>query len=236
MGSVRVTVRNVIVSVLGIGFLCALPALADSTATPSSKAAIKVGDLNLLYGPQTAGSNAGPWETIMSTTIKTANGMDLIVCPSLECGLYTGTTVKSSNNTSDTSTATASLQVQVLIDGQPAQPGPVVYNARTQTLSATLQGIIGVSLTPGAAGQPPTINTTVLSTEQISLLLDTTSACSFNFAQTVGVGVHTIEVQARVYLGVAFQNGSATAQASMGKGSVTVETVRLVDKGTTIDF
>ena len=224
------------VAVLALVALVALPASADTTATASAKAAIKVGQLNLVYGPQTSGATAGTWTTIMSTTIKTANGMDLIVSPSLECGLYTATTVNSKNGQSDTSTAAASLQVQVLIDGQPAHPGAVVFNARTQTLSATLQGLLNNAITVNPATGQVTINPLLLTPEQVSLVLDTTSACTFNFAETVGVGVHTVEVQSRVNLGVSYQTGSAVAEASIGAGSVTVESVRLVDKGTTIDF
>jgi hypothetical protein len=219
---VKVTLGHSIVAVLGLALLASLPASADTSATASAKVAIKVDNLTQVFGPQTSGSTAGDWTTVMTTTIKTPSGNDLIICPSFQCGLYTATTVNSKGGNSDTSTAEASLQVQVLVDGQPAQPGPVIYNARTQTLSATLGGYLN--------------NLGILTAEQISLVLDTTSANSYNFAQSVGVGVHTVEVQTRVYLGVAYQNGSAVAQATCGVGTVTVESVRLVAKGATIDF
>jgi hypothetical protein len=225
-----------LVAMIALGIaLSTRPVIAD-LINASSKAAIKVGTLNLVTGPQTAGSTAGPWTTIMSTTIKTAAGKDLVICPSLECGLYTATTVNSKNGVQDTSSSKATIQVQVLVDGQPAHPGAVVYSSRSQTLSATLQGILNSALSVDPTTGQVTIDPTLLTPEQISLVLETTSANSFNFAASVGSGLHTIQVQTRIDLGVTYQTGSAIAQATIGQGSLTVETVRLVGKGTEMDF
>src|SRR5437667_4004036 len=109
------------------------------TSQPSSKVTAKTANLTLL--PETTGN--GGWQTLFANTIKTANQKDLFINASLEVGLFTQTKVSSKNSTSDTSTATANVQVRVLVDGRIVEPGAVVYGRRTQTLSATLEGAIG---------------------------------------------------------------------------------------------
>ena len=96
-------------------------------------------------------------------------------------------------------TARASVQVRVLRDGQVVEPGVVVYGRRIQTLR---------------------------SGETIELLLDTLDAASFSFVDVdVPVGVHQICVQARVDTG---GSGSFSATGAVGKGTLTVEDVRLI--------
>src|SRR5437667_11649816 len=138
--------------------------------------------------------------------------------------------------TKDTSTADANVQVQVLLDGQPVQPGDkragVVYGRRTQTLSATLEGAIAGCLTivtnPDGT-QSIVLDPTCVLPETIELILDSMDAASFNFvALNVGVGVHTISVQARIDTTGTDQNGSFTAMGTVGKGTMTVEAVRLI--------
>lgn len=95
--------------------------------------------------------------------------------------------------------ARASVQVRVLRDGQEVEPGVIAYGRRTQTLRSDVP---------------------------IELQLDTLEAASFSFMDVdVPVGVHQICVQARVDTG-----GSGTFEASgaVGKGTVTVESVRLI--------
>src|SRR5207249_9209037 len=105
---------------------------------PSAKVTAKTANLTLL--PETSGT--GGWYTMMYNTIKTANQKDLFIGVSLEVGLFTQTLSSSKNMQSDTSTATANVQVQVLLDGKVVEPGQVVFGRRTQTLTATLEGAI----------------------------------------------------------------------------------------------
>ena len=125
-------------------------ALAMGTANgqnsqPSSKVTAKTADLILL--PKTIGT--GGWQTLLANTIKTANQKDLFISASFEVGLFTQTKSVSKNLVPDPSTATANVQVRVLLDGQEVEPGPVVYGRRTQTLTATLEGAIGHCLSRG---------------------------------------------------------------------------------------
>jgi hypothetical protein len=95
--------------------------------------------------------------------------------------------------------ARAGVHVRVLLDGQEVEPGVVVYGRRIQTLS---------------------------STASIDLQLESLDAASFSFvAVDVPQGVHQICVQARVDTG---GSGTFSAEGAVGKGTVTVESVRLI--------
>jgi len=198
------------------------------TSQPSSKVTAKTANLILI--PKTTGT--GGWQTLLSNTIKTSNSTSLYIGASFEVGLFTQTLVSSKNMVKDTSTADANVQVQVLLDGKPVEPGKVVYGRRTQTLSATLEGAIAGCLTivtnPDGT-QSIVLDPTCVLPETIELILDSMDAASFNFvALNVGVGVHTISVQARIDTTGTDQNGSFTAMGTVGKGTMTVEAVRLI--------
>ena len=196
---------------------------------PSAKVTAKTANLTLL--PSTTGD--GTWQTLLSNTIKTANQKDLFIGASFEVGLYTQTLVSSKNMVKDTSTADAKVQVRVLIDGtRVVEPGNVVYGRRKQTLSATLEGAIAgcLSLSTNLDGTVSiVVDPLCVLPETIELILQTMDAASFNFvAVDVPQGVHTISVQARIDTDATFQAGSASAEALVGKGSMTVESVRLI--------
>jgi len=194
--------------------------LASGSGVPSTKATAWFGDIAILDSQELA------WTTIMSTQIKTSNQKTLFINPSLVCGLYTETGVKSSSGRKDTSTASASIQMQVLVDGNAAQPGVVIYCSRTQTLSATLGGILQ-SCTDTNEDGVITASECLMSDEEISLLLSTMNASSFNFGADVAQGVHTIAVQAKISTSTSTQTGTAAAMATIGKGSVVVTEQRL---------
>src|SRR5437867_5785384 len=199
------------------------------TSQPSSKVTAKTANLTLL--PSTTGT--GGWQTLLSNTIKTANQKDLFIGASFEVGLYTQTLVSSKNMVKDTSTADAKVQVRVLLDGtRVVEPGDVVYGRRKQTLSATLEGAIGgcLSLVTNLDGTVSiVVDPLCVLPETIELILETMDAASFNFvAVDVPQGVHTISVQARIDTDTSVQTGTASAEGLVGKGSMTVESVRLI--------
>ena len=195
---------------------------------PSAKVTAKTANLTLL--PSTTGT--GDWQTLLSNTIKTANQKDLFIGASFEVGLFTQTTVSSKNMTADSSTATANVQVRVLLDGNVVEPGQVVFGRRTQTLTATLEGAIAgcLSLVTNLDGTVSiVVNPTCVLPETIELILDSMDAAAFNFvAVNVPQGVHTISVQARIDTTGSAQTGSWKALGAVGKGSMTVESVRLI--------
>ena len=127
---------------------------------------------------------------------------DLFVTAALEAGVYTQTAVTGTG----TSTARGKLEVRILVDGQEIEPGPATYADRVQTLSAFL-----------------------MPTEMIELMLRTMHAASFSFVGIdIPVGVHNVAVQARVSTEGSATFGTFSALGSVGKGTMTVESVRLI--------
>ena len=132
--------------------LCVLGAVSLATAAnaDSSKATAAINTLTVSCG----GSNtvattcANAWADVMTTTIKTSNVADLFANVSLVTGLYTSTNVKGNNSgATSTSVAQGTVEVRVLIDGNPGQAYPdttgtgVIFDQRIQTLSANLGNI-----------------------------------------------------------------------------------------------
>src|SRR5213593_3374906 len=209
----------------------ALPLVMGTAAAqnqPSAKVTAKTANLTLL--PKTTGT--GDWQTLLSNTIKTANQKDLFISASFEVGLFTQTLVSSKNMHKDTSTAEANVQVRVLLDGQVVEPGQVVYGRRSQTLSATLEGAIAgcLTLTTNLDGSVSiVVDPNCVTAETIELILDSMDAASFSFvAVDVPQGVHQISVQARIDTTGSAQSGSWSALGTVGKGTMTVESVRLI--------
>jgi hypothetical protein len=204
------------------GFLLATDVYAQ-TGQPASKATAKVSSFVLL-DRQTEQS----WTTILSNTIKSPSQKDLFIHVSLECGLYAQNMVKSKGGGKDTSISDAFIKVRVLMDGYPAEPGEVVFAEGTQTLSATLEGMIGNALTLDVSGNF-VLDEDYLTEEEIGLIQNTTRANSFSFVKAdLESGVHTIKVQAMIGSTSKSINGSSSASALVGKGSVTVEQVRMI--------
>ena len=206
---------------LGAGAVLATP------PQPASKATAKVGDISFV-------TETDEWTTILTQDIRTPNGKDLFIDVSLQCGLYTQTEVKSKGGAKDTSTADAMITVRVLVDGVAAHPGPVVFSRRYQELSAVLQGQIPLIWDEDLGKY--VIAEGALTFEEIELILDTMDAHSFNFIiDDLTSGVHTVEVQAMIDTAAVEGEGTASASASIGKGSVTVELVRMI-KGEDIEL
>jgi hypothetical protein len=251
-------------------------AWAQSSTSPQGGAAIFQGAAvcvssgsNTTAGPLnppcTDSSNNGQWFTVMNASLKTSNTTDLFISPSLVTGLYTNTQVKgktSGTPDSETATAVGSVAVRVLLDctdcaapgdaqgsttpswraaGYPDNNGSgIVYDARIQQLTATLgQAITSTCLDLVAL-------TNSCPAEVIDLILDTTSAHTFNFILlNVGSGQHTITVQARLNTGAICYDtngsggtcsasdvvnttlGTSVSAALFGLGSVTVMPVHL---------
>ena len=218
-------------------------AVSSAQTVTGAHSTVQVADLTLVDW-----SAGQPWTTILghpnrsnpnSVLIKLSEQKELLFSVSLECGLYTQTLVKSSGGTKDTSSAQATVQVRVLVDGNtatPAFPGAVTFCDRFQQLSAKLQGIIENLACfvddDNDATTPPVFDPDapgcILTLEEIELVLRTLNANAFFFIlPDVGVGTHNIEVQARIATLGSAQLGSWDAKALIGKGAVVVENHRL---------
>lgn len=215
-------------SLVALSMIIPIGVVNAQTSQPSSKVTAKTANLTLL--PKT--TSTGKWQTLLSNTIKTANQKDLFINTSFEVGLFTQTTVSSKNMVADTSVGQAEVDVRVLLDGKEVEPGVIVFGRRSQTLSATLEGAIGsclVTTTNVDGSFSTTVNLDCVTPETIELILDSTDAASFSFvAVDVPQGVHTISVQARIDTIGSAQNGSYSALGFVGKGTFTVESVRLI--------
>jgi hypothetical protein len=225
----KVNTSKLTVGLLAVGLALSLAvSTGHAQSQPSSKVTAKTANLTLL--PETTGT--GNWQTVLANTIKTPNKKDLFISASFEVGLYTQTLVKSKNMVSDTSSATTTVQVRVLLDGNPVEPGNVVFGRRAQTLTAKLEGAIGgcLSIVTNVDGSFSIIvDPECVTPEEIELILSTMDAASFSFVATdVPTGVHTISVQARINTATSAQTGTASATGTIGKGTMTVESVRLI--------
>lgn len=196
----------------------------------SAKATAKVGEINVLDSVKSPESpRVGVWRPVLKNQLKTPNQKDLFIGVSMECGLLTDTTVKSKLGVSDTSMADAAIEVRVLIDGNEALPGTVVFGRRTQTLTATFQGLIAGCMTVDPLTGGVIIDEACVEPEELQLILKTMNANTFNFIiQDLKSGMHQVEVQARINLAASAQAGAANAMGLIGKGSMVVEEVRLV--------
>jgi hypothetical protein len=212
---------SAVVFCLGVG-------TAFGQSQPSSKATAKVGKINVdIKTPEDP--KTGEWLSVLKNTLKTPNQKDLFIGVSMEVGLLTSTTVSSKLSTADKSSADARVEVRVLVDGKEALPGEVVFGRRTQTLTATFQGIIDGCLSVDPITGGIVLDPDCVQPEELELVLNTMNANAFNFIiEDLSSGVHTIDVQARINLAHSAQAGAASAMAFIGKGSLTVEEVRLI--------
>lgn len=230
--------------VLSVGVMSGFRVGVEAEGFPSSKAAVAIDELvnmsSAVADPSAPSGDTG-WVNILQTQIKTSSQKDLVFDVALQCGILTDTTVKSSGGNQSTSTARANIAVRVLVDGVAAEPdnsidandasaAGVVYCDRIQTLAAKFAGL-------NCTADQLTGAVTCADPEELRLILRTLNANAFNFAKSdVGVGVHTVVVQARAQANVSFDSLSgalAGAEAFAGAGSLLVEEVRLV-KGTEI--
>lgn len=190
----------------------------------SAKATCAVSEVYLMDSTTSQG-----WTTVLSTTIKTANKSDIFCDVSLESGLITQTQVASKGGKKDTSTASAEIRVRCLLDGELAYPGEIVFSSRTQEMSATFQGLIAECFTVGEDGTI-ILDESCVEPEELELILSTMSANSFNFIYVdCTSGTHTLEVQAMVTTSAYSEEGTANAYGTIGKGSCTVEQVRMTN-------
>lgn len=239
----RIQVRGVAVvcsAVGGLAFL-GMASAAGAASIPASKAAVALDELinisQTVNGPGSSASDTG-WVDILTTQIKTANQKDLLMDVSLQCGLVTDTTVKSSGGTTSAATARGVIAVRVLVDDVAALPDGgidalkqeaegIVFCDRVQTLSAKFAGL-------SCTADAETGEVTCADPEELQLILRTLNANAFNFvANDVRSGVHDVTVQARAQASVNFNDDAsgaamAGAEAFIGAGAVHVEEVRLI--------
>ena len=218
---------TVVVSILA--FVVA-PVLGQNQ--PAAKATAKIGYVYALEKEVPT--------VILSQAIKTPNGKGLFIDVSVECGLVTDTLVQSKKGNKTTAKAEASVMVWVTVDGEYADPGHVTFCKRTQKLTATFSGLLSACVNPVTGIIDPDC-VAILEPEEVGLLLDTMTANSFNFYYGVELsGVHTVEVWAQIGTPVSVigldPGASFAAEALIGRGSVTIDLVRLIKDEDVVDL
>jgi hypothetical protein len=180
-------------------------------------------------------SSGGAFSTdcsILNTSIKTSNGngVTLLITPSAVTGLFTETTV---SKLTTTSTAEIGIEVEVhssngtVVGGVPCGAGNTdscaIYDERFQQLSAPFFSVI-------------TECTTSPDNCQLSLILSTLSAHSYNFIANVnGSGASNLSATWTVVNPTTA--GNATIGACLGPANVTVtQTKFFKDSGDSIGF
>lgn len=218
------------------GLLAALPI---ATASADTKAAVQMESVTCQQNPSANSQNSG-LVSIMTTALSNSQSSSYLVAASLVTGLLTNTTVSSNGGNKSSGSATGSVEVGVIMDGNfdvngaylgggnQAYPGLLSFDTRTQTLTAILgQALTGCTLVNGI------VQCTNFTQQQIQLILDTTSAHSFQFIlPNVGVAPnsapHRVDVVARVSSSTLSSGlGSALASACYGAGTLVVDAVRL---------
>jgi hypothetical protein len=218
---------TVVVSILA--FVVA-PVLGQNQ--PAAKATAKIGYVYALEKEVPT--------VILSQAIKTPNGKGLFIDVSVECGLLTNTLVQSKKGNKTTAKAEASVMVWVTVDGEYADPGHVTFCKRTQELTATFSGLLSACVDPMTGIIDPNC-VAILEPEEVGLLLDTMTANSFNFYYGVELsGVHTVDVWAQIGTPVSVigldPGASFAAEALIGRGSVTIDLVRLIKDEDVVDL
>jgi hypothetical protein len=198
---------------------------------PSSKSAVQVSNLVLLS--ETSNSTAsGQWVNLLSANLKTANKKDLLVFVSLECGLYGRTIGRTRGGTTvDTLMANSGVKVRVLIDGVTVgEPGEITLCRKTQTLSTQLAQAISACTDVNLDGVVSIPEECTFTEQQLDLILDSLQGVGFNFALLdLSPGVHSIQLQARIDINLAAPTATdVEARATIGKGTLIVEEVRLI--------
>ena len=135
---------------------------------------------------------------LLSGQLKTSNVGSILAGVSMECVLWTSTTTTTTSGSGkNSSSARATVKVTVKVDGQPMEPGEVVYCDRLQA--------VGVTLNTGLATDTITID----------LFQATMNANHFNFyAGPLGATLHTVEVWASGEVDCRDNNGNVAACSS----------------------
>lgn len=217
--------------------LVAIALISGSAHAQSAKFGIQMSGLAQVSSRLAA--TADGYTPILRGAIHTAQQKELVMGVSLEAGLYTDTTVVSKNLQADKSVAMARILVRVMVDGQEAYPGSVTFAEREQGLVAKFAGYFECA-DLNNDGIMNFGECDYTKPEELQLWLKTLNANAFFFAlPDLASGEHIVEVQAKVETATSFQLGAASANAWIGKGTVTIEEARMVkgsDLGASFDL
>ena len=203
----------------GISVLFLLVVSASAVLAQSAEKAAAASSVVNQFVFSTGNSGANPpFVTVLSTSIKPPGGKDLFITFSAQTGVFT--TSVNNDIPAAPSTLTSenvAIQVRVLLDGVPVPIAPpsLLSNVTYDNLIRTT-----TRFTPGQI-------------DFLTLVVDEGGARSYTWiARDVGVGDHTVTVQARfLFNNVRFPLGNtfSSIAAVLGPKTLTVEEVNLKD-------
>jgi hypothetical protein len=113
----------------------------------STAAANTIAAFVLTPNPPCPSSDCNKWTTVLTTTIKNPSADDDFFIDVSQVDALTTRNAASSATPSLVSVGDAKLEVQVLVDGVPASPGPIVFNNLLTTLTSNLQTFLSLNCT-----------------------------------------------------------------------------------------
>jgi hypothetical protein len=223
-----------------LAVMCMLVAPAGFAQDPGAEKAAAANASTLIISthmvpPDTNGATfVSAWITVLSTQIHPPGGKDLFI------GFSAQTTLADVSGQGGSGTASSStftfegnvIQARVLVDGNPAVPGPVTYDALIRSLSATLANPITSCHEVAEVGPLAGVVTCTFGSDFLGQLIETAGVRSFNFImRDVSPANHVIKAQVR-FVATNFRSPNAAPNSSaiaavVGARTLTVEQVKL---------
>ncbi|PTL79297.1 hypothetical protein [Vitiosangium sp. GDMCC 1.1324] len=206
------------------------PSLAQST-----KHIMRLSELLLLPPVSTVTKNqttTGEWKDLLHTTLTTQQPKNLVMVVALEAGLHTDapapTPTRGRPITGETSSARGTLELRLLVDGVQVAPGPLILTESSQN-QMTRFGDMLDSCSDTDGDGTVLASECIFTGEEQQRVLGAIDLHALSFAlDDIDTGTHDLRVQARITVTSQGASGSASAGAWLGRGSITLEEVRLV--------
>lgn len=200
----------------------------------SAKHTVRLSELVLMPTVSTLTTNqtaSGEWKDLLHTTLTTPQRKNLVMVVALEAGLHTAAPVpaRTRSPTGEGSQARGTLELRLLVDGQAVAPGPLVLTENSQDTMTRYGDMLSTSCADNDGDGSVVADECIFTGEEQRRLTRALNLHALSFAlDDIDIGTHDLRIQARITVTSQGASGSATAGAWVGRGSITVEEVRLV--------
>jgi hypothetical protein len=200
----------------------------------SAKHTVRLSELVLMPTVSTLTTNqtaSGEWKDLLHTTLTTPQRKNLVMVVALEAGLHTTAPApaRPRGTTGEGSPARGTLELRLLVDGNAVAPGPLVLTESAQDAMTRYGDMLSTSCSDNDGDGTVVADECIFTGEEQRRLLRALALHAVSFAlDDIDTGTHDLRVQARITVTSQGASGSATAGAWVGRGSITVEEVRLV--------
>ena len=205
--------------------------VGGSALAQSARYTVRLPELLLLPDVSTPTANktaSGEWKDVLHTTLSTGQKKNFAMQVSLEAGLHTPVPPRGEPASADGGSARGLLEVRVLVDGSPVKPGAITLAESPRHLLTRLGDVLRSCADTDANGTL-VLDECVLTGEEQRRVLEGLEDYALSFAlDDIAPGTHELRVQARVSVSTQGATGSVSAGAWIGRGSVSLEEVRLV--------